>query len=88
MGVGILRELGPLLTSIVLAGRSGSAITAGLAAMRLTQELDALSVLGISHSRRLVFPRVIALAVMTPLLVVCANLVALAGGGYWYWNKY
>ncbi len=80
MGVGILRELGPLLTAIVLAGRSGSSITASLGAMRLTQELDALSVLGISHSRRLVVPRAIALALMTPLLVVCTNIAALAGG--------
>ncbi len=80
MGVGVLRELGPLLTAIVLAGRSGSAITASLGAMRLTQELDALAVLGISHSRRLVVPRAVALAVMTPLLVVCTNIAALAGG--------
>ncbi len=80
MGVGVIRELGPLLTAIVLAGRSGSAITAGLGAMRLTQELDALSALGVSHSKRLVLPRVMALAIMTPLLVICTNIAALFGG--------
>ena len=48
--------------------------------MRLTQELDALSALGIPHSRRLIFPRVAALALMTPLLTVCTNTAALAGG--------
>lgn len=80
LGIGVLRELGPLLTAIVLAGRSGSAITAGLAAMRLTQELDALSALGVSQSLRLVLPRTIALILMTPLLTVCTNVAALFGG--------
>ena len=80
LGIGVLRELGPLLTAIVLAGRSGSAITAGLAAMRLTQELDALSALGVSQSLRLVLPRTVALVLMTPLLTVCTNVAALFGG--------
>lgn len=80
LGIGVVRELGPMLAAIVIAGRSGSSITAGLAAMRLTQELDALAAFGISHSLRLVLPRTLALAVTLPLLVVCTNLAALAGG--------
>ncbi len=80
LGIGVVRELGPMLAAIVIAGRSGSSITAGLAAMRLTQELDALSALGISHSLRLVLPRTLALAVTVPLLVVCTNIAALFGG--------
>ncbi|MEM9300757.1 MAG: ABC transporter permease [Pseudomonadota bacterium] len=80
LGIGVVRELGPMLAAIVIAGRSGSAITAGLGAMRLTQELDALSALGISHSLRLVLPRTLALAITLPLLVVCTNIAALLGG--------
>lgn len=80
LGIGVVRELGPLLAAIVIAGRSGSAITAGIAAMRLTQELDALSALGITHSMRLVLPKTLALAIAVPLLVVCTNLAALLGG--------
>lgn len=80
LGIGILRELGPLLTAIVLAGRSGSSITAGLAAMRLTQELDALAALGVSRSRRLVMPRVIAMMLVTPALTLLTNAAALIGG--------
>lgn len=80
LGIGVVRELGPLLAAVVIAGRSGSAITAGIAAMRLTQELDALSALGVSHSLRLVLPRTLALAITLPLLVVCTDIAALLGG--------
>jgi phospholipid/cholesterol/gamma-HCH transport system permease protein len=80
LGVSILRELGPLLAAILVAGRSGSTITAQIGVMRLTQELDALQAMGISATFRLVLPRVLALAVALPLLVLWTNLLALVGG--------
>jgi len=80
LGISILRELGPLLAAILVAGRSGSAMTAQIGVMRLTQELDALSVMGISRSLRLVLPRVLALALAMPLLTLWTNALALLGG--------
>jgi phospholipid/cholesterol/gamma-HCH transport system permease protein len=80
MGVSIPRELGPLLAAIIVAGRSGSSMTAQLGVMRVTQELDALSVMGISHTLRLVLPKVLALAVALPLLVVWTSAIMLIGG--------
>jgi len=80
LGLSIIRELGPLLAAILVAGRSGSAITARLGVMRVTQELDALAALGISHSLRLVLPKVVALALALPLLTVWTDMIALVGG--------
>jgi phospholipid/cholesterol/gamma-HCH transport system permease protein len=80
LGISILRELGPLLAAILVAGRSGSAITAQIGMMRVTKELDALAVLGISPTLRLVLPRVLALACAMPLLVVWTDALALWGG--------
>jgi len=80
LGVTIVRELGPVLASILVAGRSGSSITAQIGVMRVTQELDAMEVMGISQSQRLVLPRVIALAIVMPLLVVWTDALALLGG--------
>lgn len=80
LGVSIVRELGPVLAAILVAGRSGSAITAQIGVMRVTQELDAMLVMGISHSQRLILPRVVALAVAMPLLVVWTDAMALIGG--------
>ena len=80
LGVSITRELGPLLAAILVAGRSGSAITAQLGVMRVTQELDAMRVMGMSLSQRLVLPRVLALALVMPLLVLWTDIMALAGG--------
>jgi len=80
LGVSITRELGPLLAAILVAGRSGSAITAQLGVMRVTQELDAMRVMGMSISQRLILPRVLALALVMPLLVLWTNTMALAGG--------
>ncbi len=77
VGVGVLRELGPMLASIIAAGRSGSAMTAQLGVMRVTEEIDALSVMGVSVPARLVLPRVVALAL--PLVTFCTDLAALAG---------
>ncbi|AUL45656.1 ABC transporter permease [Bordetella trematum] len=80
LGVSIVRELGPVLAAILVAGRSGSAITAQIGVMRVTQELDAMEVMGISHSQRLILPRVLALAVTMPLLVLWTDAMALMGG--------
>lgn len=80
LGVSIIRELGPVLAAILVAGRSGSSMTAQIGVMRVTQELDAMSVMGISHMSRLVLPRVVALAVGLPLLVLWTSAVALLGG--------
>jgi phospholipid/cholesterol/gamma-HCH transport system permease protein len=80
LGISIIRELGPLLAAILVAGRSGSAMTAQIGIMRVTEELDALSAMGISHSLRLILPKVVALAVAMPLLDIWTNAAALAGG--------
>jgi phospholipid/cholesterol/gamma-HCH transport system permease protein len=80
LGMSIIRELGPLLAAILVAGRSGSSITAQLGVMRVTEELDAMLVMGISHGFRLIMPKVVALAISMPLLVVWTDAMALTGG--------
>jgi phospholipid/cholesterol/gamma-HCH transport system permease protein len=80
LGLGIVRELGPVLVSVLVAGRSGSAMTAQLGVMRVTEELDALSAMGISRTLRLVLPKVVALTLAMPLLVLWTSAVALCGG--------
>ncbi|WP_020562901.1 MlaE family ABC transporter permease [Methylosarcina fibrata] len=80
LGLSIIRELGPLLAAILVAGRSGSAMTAQIGIMRVTEELDALSAMGISHSLRLILPKVAALILVLPLLTVWTNGAALLGG--------
>jgi phospholipid/cholesterol/gamma-HCH transport system permease protein len=80
LGMAVIRELGPLLAAILVAGRSGSSITAQLGVMRVTEELDAMLVMGISHGFRLIMPKVIALAIAMPLLVVWTDAMALLGG--------
>ena len=80
LGVSVVRELGPVLAAILVAGRSGSAITAALGVMRVTQELDAMAVMGIPHSLRLILPKMLALAISMPLVVLWTDAVALLGG--------
>jgi phospholipid/cholesterol/gamma-HCH transport system permease protein len=80
LGMSVIRELGPLLAAILVAGRSGSSITAQLGVMRVTEELDAMLVMGISHGYRLIMPKVLALAISMPLLVVWTDSMALIGG--------
>jgi phospholipid/cholesterol/gamma-HCH transport system permease protein len=80
MGIGLTRELGPMLAAILVAGRSGSSITAQIGVMRVTDELDAMSVMGISHSFRLVMPRALALAIAMPLISAWTTICALIGG--------
>jgi len=80
LGISIVRELGPMLAAILVAGRSGSAITAQLGVMRVTEELDAMLVMGIPHGLRLILPKVVALAIAMPLLVMWTDAMALMGG--------
>ena len=80
LGISLIRELGPVLAAILIAGRSGSAITAQIGVMRVTEELDAMRVMGIARGFRLVMPRALALAVVMPLISVWTTLAALMGG--------
>ena len=80
IGVSMLREMGPLITAIVLAGRSGSAFAAEIGTMKVREEIDALTTMGLEPVRVLVVPRVLAAVTMTPLLAVFANLCGLIGG--------
>jgi phospholipid/cholesterol/gamma-HCH transport system permease protein len=80
LGISLIRELGPVLAAILIAGRSGSAITAQIGVMRVTEELDAMRVMGIAQGFRLVMPRAIALAVVMPLISVWTTIAALLGG--------
>ena len=80
MGLAVLRELGPVICGLILAGRSGSAMTAGIGAMHLTGEYDALRAFGSSPSLRLALPQVAGACISLPLLVVWADFAALVGG--------
>jgi phospholipid/cholesterol/gamma-HCH transport system permease protein len=80
LGISIIRELGPLLVAILLAGRSGSAMTAQIGVMRVTEEIDAMITMGISPVTRLVLPKVIGLALAMPLVSLWAIAAALVGG--------
>ena len=80
LGIALIRELGPVLAAILIAGRSGSAITAQIGVMRVTEELDAMRVMGIAKGYRLVLPRAIAMAIAMPLLTIWTTLAALLGG--------
>jgi len=80
VGLAMLRELGPLMTAIVLAGRSGSAFAAEIGTMKVNEEVNALSTMGLEPVRFLVVPRVLAGVAVMPLLAVFANLMGLAGG--------
>lgn len=80
VAVGVLRELGVLLTAIIVAGRSGSAFAAEIGAMRLNEEVDALQATGVDPIEVLVVPRAIGLVIALPLLTVLSDLVGLAGG--------
>ncbi len=80
LGVSIVRELGPVLVAVLVAGRSGSAITAQIGVMRVTEEIDALATMGVSRTLRLVLPKVAALAIAMPLLVVWCSAAGMVGG--------
>ncbi|UCN00956.1 ABC transporter permease [Sulfurimonas sp. SWIR-19] len=80
MGISIFRELAPLITAIVIAGRSGSAYTAQIGAMKITQEIDAMRTMGFDPYTFLVLPRIVALVVMLPILIFVADIMAMLGG--------
>lgn len=80
VGLSVLREIGVLLTAIIVAGRSGSAFTAQIGTMRVNLEVDAMSTMGLHPIEVLVIPRIIALLITMPLLTFFANLMGLLGG--------
>jgi phospholipid/cholesterol/gamma-HCH transport system permease protein len=80
LGISILRELAPLITAIVIAGRSGSAFTAQIGAMKITQELDAMRTMGFDPYVFLVMPRIIALMLAMPILIFVADIMGMIGG--------
>jgi phospholipid/cholesterol/gamma-HCH transport system permease protein len=82
LGIGFLRELGVLMTAIIVAGRSGSAFTAEIGTMRVNEEVDAMTTLGLDPVEVLVLPRMAALVVALPLLTFYANMVGLVGGAF------
>ena len=80
VGLSMVRELGPLMTAIVLAGRSGSAFAAELGTMKVNEEIDALITMGLDPVRFLVVTRILAAVIMTPLLTLFADLIGVMGG--------
>jgi phospholipid/cholesterol/gamma-HCH transport system permease protein len=80
VGIGMVREMGAMMGAIIMAGRTGAAYAAQLGAMRVNEEIDALSTMGISPFEFLVLPRMLGLILMMPLLTIFADLVGIAGG--------
>nr|WP_277614202.1 MlaE family lipid ABC transporter permease subunit [Kaistia nematophila] len=85
VGILVLREIGVLLTAIMIAGRSGSAITAEIGSMKMREEIDALNVIGVDPVEVLIMPRIVALVIVLPLLVFLADMAALFGAGLVSW---
>jgi phospholipid/cholesterol/gamma-HCH transport system permease protein len=80
VSVSLLRELGPLLVGVIVIGRSGSAVTAELGTMKVSEEIEALEVMAINPIRYLIVPRVLAMLVMLPVLTIFGNCVGMVGG--------
>jgi len=80
LGISVLRELSPLITAIVIAGRSGSAFTAQIGAMKITQELDAMQTMGFDPYKFLVIPKIAALMITLPILIFISDIMAVIGG--------
>jgi phospholipid/cholesterol/gamma-HCH transport system permease protein len=80
LGVGVLREIGGLITAIIVAGRSGSAFTAHIGTMRVNEEIDAMQTMGLNTVDTLVLPRIIGLVIALPLLTFYADIMGLLGG--------
>src|SRR5262245_13836835 len=100
-GLAILRELGPVLTAILVGGKVASRITAELGSMKVTEQIDALRMLGVNYVKRLIVPRLLAAFIVFPLLTVLADVVGVLGGllimvaergadpwGYWNTTTY
>lgn len=81
VGVSVTRELGPLITAIVIAGRSGSAFAAEIGTMKVAEEIDALEAMGLNSVKFLVVPKYLAMLVMLPCLTLLADLAGILGGG-------
>ena len=82
LGVGVLREIGGLITAIIVAGRSGSAFTAQIGTMRVNEEIDAMQTMGLNTVDTLVLPRIIGLVVALPFLTFYADIMGLLGGAF------
>jgi phospholipid/cholesterol/gamma-HCH transport system permease protein len=80
VALSMVSELGPIMTAIVVAGRSGSAFAAEIGTMRISDEIDALFTMGISPTQFLVVPRIVAAMVVVPLLTLFADIFAILGG--------
>lgn len=85
IAISILRELGILLTAVIVAGRSASAYTASIGSMKMREEIDAMRTLGLDPVELLVLPRVLALVILLPILGFIASLAGLVGGGLMAW---
>jgi phospholipid/cholesterol/gamma-HCH transport system permease protein len=81
VGVSMTRELGPLITAIIIAGRSGSSFAAELGTMKVSEEIDALEVMGLNRVRYLVVPKYLAMLIMMPCLTLFSDLSGIFGGG-------
>jgi phospholipid/cholesterol/gamma-HCH transport system permease protein len=82
VGIGMVREMGAMMTAIIMSGRTGAAFAAELGTMKVTQEIDALTTMGISPPEFLVLPRVLALAMTMPLLCLFADFLGILGGAF------
>lgn len=80
VGMAMLREMGAMMTAIIMAGRTGAAFAAQIGSMKVTEEIDALRTVGLSPMEFLVLPRLLALSLMMPLLTIYANFIGIAGG--------
>lgn len=87
VGISVTRELAPLMTAIIVAGRSGAAFTAALGTMKVSEEFDALRALGVGPVRYLVLPRLLALIVTVPLLTIIGDVVGVVGGLVVAWSS-
>jgi len=85
IAISVLRELGVLLTAIIVAGRTASSYTAAIGSMKMREEIDAMRTLGIDPAAALIVPRVLALVLMLPILALIANLAGLFGGALMSW---
>lgn len=81
VAVSVVREFGPFMTGLILAANVGSSMAAELGTMKVSEEIDALEVMSIDPARFLVMPRIVAMAIMTPLLTIFSDAVAILGGG-------
>lgn len=82
VAISMVREMGPFMTALILAARVGSSMAAEIGTMKVSEEIDALEIMGIDPARFLVLPRLIAMAVFAPLLTVYTSLVGIAGGAF------